>query len=77
VALYRRHAGETRFLVVDLEHPSDDQRKLIARFYGGAIPTLAFLGRRGNVVYNRAGETARERGEISTLEKILLEASTH
>jgi hypothetical protein len=75
VALYRKHSDDARFLVVDLEHPSADQQKLIARFYGGAIPTLAFLDRKGNVVYNRAGETARERGDISALKKILLEAA--
>ncbi|HEY6065867.1 MAG TPA: hypothetical protein VIY96_06900 [Thermoanaerobaculia bacterium] len=71
VALYRKHRDEARFLVVDLEHPSADQKKLIARFYGGAIPTLAFLDRKGNVVFNRAGETARERGDASKLEEIL------
>jgi hypothetical protein len=75
VALYRKYSDDARFLVVDLEHPSADQQKLIARFYGGAIPTLAFLDRKGNVVYNRAGETARERGDISALKKILLEAA--
>jgi hypothetical protein len=75
VALYRKHSDDTRFLVVDLEHPSADQQKLIARFYGGAIPMLAFLDRKGNVVYDRAGETARERGDISALERILLEAA--
>jgi hypothetical protein len=71
VALYRKHSDDARFLVVDLEHPSADQQKLIARFYGGAIPTLAFLDRKGNVVYNRAGETARERGDVSGLEELL------
>ncbi len=70
VALYRKHAEDIRFLVVDLEHPSADQRSLVARFYAGAIPTLAFLDRKENVVYNRAGETARERGDSSALEEI-------
>jgi hypothetical protein len=77
VALYRKHKDEARFLVVDLEHPSPDQRRLIERFYGGAIPTLAFLDRKGNAVYNRAGETARERSDISGLERIFREASAH
>jgi hypothetical protein len=77
VALYRAHRNDARFLVVDLSNPSPDQRALVARFYGGAIPTLAFLDRKGNVVYNRAGETARERGDVSGLEKIFREASTH
>ena len=75
VALYRKHAAEARFVVVDLEHASPDQKKLVSRFYRGYIPTLAFLDRNGSVVYNRAGETARERGDASTLEKILADAS--
>jgi hypothetical protein len=74
VALYRKHAEDGRFLVVDLEHPSADQRSLVARFYRGYIPTLAFLDRKGNVVYNRAGETARGRRETSALEEILKKA---
>jgi hypothetical protein len=74
VALYGKHREDARFLVVDLENPSADQRNLIARFYRGAIPTLAFLDRRGEVVYNRAGETARERGDASALEEILKKA---
>jgi hypothetical protein len=74
VALYRKHAGEARFLVVDLQHASADQQKLIARFYRGYIPTLAFLDAKGGVVYNRAGETARERGDVSGLEELLKRA---
>jgi hypothetical protein len=74
VALYRKHRENARFVVVDLESPSADQRKLVARFYRGSIPTLAFLDRMGNAVYNRAGETARERGDASALEEILKKA---
>jgi hypothetical protein len=74
VALYGKHREDARFLVVDLENPSADQRSLIARFYRGAIPTLAFLDRKGEVVYNRAGETARERGDASALEETLKKA---
>src|SRR5512132_3105487 len=36
VAFYREHRDEARVLVVDLENASADQRKLVARFYGGA-----------------------------------------
>jgi hypothetical protein len=75
VALYRKHHDRSRFLVVDLSNPSAEQRPLVARFSTGYIPTLAFLDRNGKPVYNRAGETTRERGDISTIEKILLEAS--
>src|SRR6266508_6984989 len=74
VALSAKHREDARFLVVDLGNPSADQRKLIARFYRGAIPTVAFLDRRGEVVYDRAGETARERGDASALEEILKRA---
>jgi hypothetical protein len=71
VALYRQHRGEARFLVVDLNNPSSEQKPLVARLYKGFIPTLAFLDRGGKVVYDRAGETARERGDASALERIL------
>jgi hypothetical protein len=74
VALYGKHREDARFLVVDLENPSTEQRNLIARFYRGAIPTLAFLDRNGEVVYNRAGETARERGDTSALDENLRKA---
>jgi hypothetical protein len=70
VALFRKHAGEARFLVVDLSSPSAEQGPLIKRLYKGFIPTLAFLDRNGKVVYNRAGETALERGDVSELEKL-------
>ena len=74
VALYRRHRDQARFLVVDVASPSPEQRPLVSRFYGGSIPTLAFLDRSGKVVYNRAGETARERSDASGLEEILKRA---
>jgi hypothetical protein len=75
VTFYRKHKGEARFLVVDLEHPSVDQKNLVSRLYSGSIPTLAFLDQKGIVVYNRAGETARERGDASGLEEILKRAA--
>jgi len=74
VALYRKAKDTARFLVVDLDDPSLEQRALVSQFYRGAIPTLAFLDRRGRVIYNRAGETARERGDSSALEEILRRA---
>ena len=76
VSLYRKHRDEARFLVVDLENASPDQRELVARFYRGAIPTVAFLDPKGKIVYDRAGETARERGDASELEKILRTANS-
>lgn len=74
VALYRAHAAEARFLVVDVARPSRSQNALLDRFYRGFIPTLAFLDRKGGVVYNEAGETARKRRDFSKLEEILEEA---
>ena len=74
VLLFQKHRDEARFLVVDLSSPSSDQRALVAKLYRGFIPTLAFLDRQGKVVYNRAGETARERADTSGLERILNDA---
>lgn len=74
VLLYQKHRDEARFLVVDAASPASAQRALVARLYRGFIPTLAFLDRDGKVVYDRAGETARDRGDASTLEQILEKA---
>jgi hypothetical protein len=71
VLLYQKHADEARFLVVDAASPASAQRALVTQLYHGFIPTLAFLDRSGKVVYNRAGETSRERGNVSELERLL------
>ncbi len=74
VALYAMEKENARFLVVDLDRPTADQKPLVSRFYKGYIPTLAFLDRSGAVVYNQSGETARQRGDVSRLEEILRKA---
>ena len=74
VELSHREKDAARFLVVDLDRPSPDQKALVARFYRGSIPTLSFLDRKGNVVYNQSGETARRRGDTSALEEVLKRA---
>ena len=71
VALYAREKDAARFLVVDLEHPSADQKLLVSKLYAGFIPTVAFLDRTGAVVYDRAGETSGKRGDSSRLEELL------
>jgi len=75
VALAGKQREAVRFLVVDLDHPSREQKPLVARFYRGYIPTLAFLDASGTVVYDRSGETAARRGDTSGLEEILRKAS--
>jgi hypothetical protein len=74
VALAGKEKDAVRFVVVDLEHPSRDQRALVSRFYRGYIPTLAVLDASGRVVYNQSGETASRRGDTSGLEEILRKA---
>ncbi len=75
VRLYEKKKDAARFLVVDLDHPSPEQKPLVAKLYSGYIPTLAFLDRDGNVVYDRSGETARDRGDASGLEELLKKAA--
>ena len=71
VQLYPQYKDKIRFVVVDLRNPSAAQRGLIARYYRGYIPTIAVIDRNGNVLYDRAGETASERGDTSNLQKLL------
>ncbi|HYK40773.1 MAG TPA: hypothetical protein VE007_00180 [Thermoanaerobaculia bacterium] len=76
VALYAKAKETARFIVVDLEHPSADQKTLVSRLYSGLIPTVAFLDRTGAVVYDRAGETAGKRGDTTRLEELLRNAAS-
>lgn len=71
VSLYPRYHGNFRFVIVDLNHVSPEQQKLVAAYYRGAIPTIAVVDSKGNVVYDRAGETAATRGDASNLQAIL------
>ena len=71
VQLYPRYKDKIRFVVVDLRNPSIAQRALIARYYRGYIPTIAVIDSSGNVLYDRAGETASQRGDSSNLQKLL------
>ena len=71
VQLYPQYKDRIRFVVVDLRNPSLAQRALIARYYHGYIPTITVIDRNGNVLYDRAGETANERGDTSNLQKLL------
>ena len=71
VRLYPQYKDKIHFVVVDLRSPSLAQQSLIARYYHGYIPTIAVIDSHGNVLYDRAGETASERGDTSNLQKLL------
>jgi hypothetical protein len=71
VTLYPQYKDKIHFVVVDLRSPSIAQRPLIARYYHGYIPTIAVIDSRGNVLYDRAGETASRRGDTGGLQKLL------
>ncbi|MGB8683367.1 MAG: hypothetical protein WCD12_10830 [Candidatus Binatus sp.] len=71
VQLYPRYKDKIRFVVVDLRSPSIAQRALIARYYQGYIPTIAVIDSSGKLLYDRAGETASERGDTTNLQKLL------
>ena len=71
VALAHRRGESVRFLVVDVEHPSDAQRPLMSRFFRGFIPTLAVLDRFGRPISNEAGETSSRRGDTTKLERLV------
>jgi len=75
VALYPKYRDRVRFVIVDVEHPSDDQRALIAQHYHGAIPTVVVLAPDGKVLYSRSGETGGTRGDTTRLDQLLGDAS--
>ena len=71
VQVYPQYKNKIHFVVVDLRSPSLAQRGLIERYYHGYIPTIAVIDSRGNVLYDRAGETSNDRGDASNLQKLL------
>jgi hypothetical protein len=71
VSLYPKYRDKIDFVIVNLDHPSDAQRTLIARYYRGYIPTIAVIDSHGEVIYNEAGETAGTRGDASHLASLL------
>src|SRR6202041_2599369 len=71
VQLYPQYKDKIRFVVVDLRNPSLAQQALIGRYYHGYIPTIAVIDRDDKVLYDRAGETASERGDTGNLQKLL------
>ena len=53
--LYEKYKGRVNFVVVDMDRKrSDDQQKLVQRFYQGYIPHLTVLGKKGEVLYDQA-----------------------
>ena len=71
VTLYPKYRDKIDFVIVDLDHPSPAQRQLTARYYRGFIPTITVIDSKGDVIYNRAGETGGSRGDTSKLEALL------
>ena len=71
VKLYPQYRNRIDFVVIDLNRVSPVQQGLVSRYYRGAIPTVAVLDSKGNLIYDRAGESAWSRGDTSNLQKLL------
>jgi hypothetical protein len=71
VKLYPQYRNQIDFVVVDLNRVSPGQQGLVSRYYRGAIPTVAVVDSKGNLIYDRAGETAGSRGDTGNLQKLL------
>ena len=71
VALYPRYRDRLSFIVVDLNAVAPAQRQLVTSYYSGYIPTLAIFNARGDLIYDKAGETGSARGDTTGLEKLL------
>ena len=74
VELYPKYRSTVNFVVVDLNHSSPEQKVLAAKYYRGYIPTITILKANGQVVYDRAGETATRRGDASNLDRLISSA---
>jgi hypothetical protein len=71
VKLYPQFRDRIRFVIVDLNHVGPEQEALVSHYYHGYIPTITAIDSKGNLIYDRAGETASTRGDTSNLERLL------
>jgi hypothetical protein len=65
VKLYPQFRDRIRFVIVDLNHVGPEQEALVSHYYHGYIPTITTIDSKGNLIYDRAGETASTRGDTS------------
>jgi hypothetical protein len=71
VKLYPQFRDRIRFVIVDLNHAGPEQEPLVSLYYHGFIPTITAIDSQGNVLYDRAGETAPARGDTANLRRLL------
>ncbi len=71
VRLYPQFRNRVHFVIVDLNHVGPEQQALVSQYYHGYIPTITAIDSKGNVIYDRAGETASTRGDTSNLQRLL------
>lgn len=71
VKLYPQFQNRIHFVIVDLRNVAPAQEELVAHYYHGYIPTITAINSKGNVIYDRAGETASTRGDAANLQRLL------
>ena len=71
VKLYPQFRNRIHFVIVDLHNVARAQEELVAHYYHGYIPTISAIDSRGNVIYDRAGETGSTRGDTTNLQRLL------
>src|SRR5712691_13276983 len=77
VTLYPKYRDRVSFIIVDVNHPSEAQRRLLKAHYKGYIPTLVVFTPDGTVLYARSGETAERRGDTGALDELISRAVNH
>jgi hypothetical protein len=71
VDLYPKYKDKVDFIVIDLNNTSPAQRPIVDKYYHGYIPTIVLFDRHGLLLYDKAGETAADRGDDAALEALI------
>jgi hypothetical protein len=67
VQLYDKHRDNTKFIIVNVDNPSDAGRDLIRKYYPGYVPAQLLLDKSGTKVWSSVGEISRKKisGQIN------------
>jgi hypothetical protein len=69
VQLYSRHQDDTKFIIVNVDRPTDASKQLIMKYYPGYVPAQLLIDKSGKTIWSQVGEISRRKlsGQINQM----------